>query len=290
MSKKIWTKEKCLEEALKYSSRKELLNNCLMAYHAAQRQGFLDEVCSHMSYLKCKHNTWTFENCKKEALKYNHKRDFTKCAPSAYQIARVKGWLKEICAHMKPLNNLYQRDVYCIRSLISEDIYIGLSVNAKDRYTDHLRKPAKKVSLLLKIPHTLEILDKKLSPDEAAQKEKDYIKMYRDLGYTVLNTTEGGELGKHNAKWNYEIIKTAVSTVKTRTEFHRTYPGAADVASKKGWLEELLKDLPNKNEPEIDFFGHSYTIAEISEQLNIPHQKLYQRYRTGKRNFDLIKP
>lgn len=290
MSKKIWTKEKCLEEALKYSSRKELLNNCLMAYHAAQRQGFLDEICSHMPRLKRKLNTWTFENCRNEALKYNHKRDFIKGSPSTYQIARVKGWLKEICTHMKPLNNLYQRDVYCIRSTISEDIYIGLSVNAEYRYTDHLRKPTKKVAALLKTPHILEILDKKLLPDEAAEKEKYYIQMYKDLGYTVLNTTKGGELGKHDSKWNYETIKNAVNTIKTRTEFHKTYPGAANVASKKGWLEELLKPLPNKNEPEINFFGYLYTISEISKQLNISRKKLYQRYKSGKRNFDLIKP
>ena len=118
--------------------------------------------------------------------------------------------------------------------------------------------------------------------------EKYYIQMYKDLGYTVLNTTKGGELGKHDSKWNYETIKNAVNTIKTRTEFHKTYPGAANVASKKGWLEELLKPLPNKNEPEINFFGHLYTISEISKQLNISRKKLYQRYKSGKRNFDFV--
>jgi hypothetical protein len=43
-----WTKEKCHEEALKYSSKTELRQNTSTAYSIAFKNGWLDEICSHM--------------------------------------------------------------------------------------------------------------------------------------------------------------------------------------------------------------------------------------------------
>lgn len=40
------------------------------------------------------------EKCKKEALKYNYRGEFKKCSPNAYDTARKKKWLDEICSHM----------------------------------------------------------------------------------------------------------------------------------------------------------------------------------------------
>ena len=43
-----WTKEKCLEEALKYNSRTDFFNSNGSAYNRSIRNGWLDEICSHM--------------------------------------------------------------------------------------------------------------------------------------------------------------------------------------------------------------------------------------------------
>lgn len=45
--KGYWTKEKCHEAALKYSSRIEFFQNDTNAYNKAQKNGWLNEICSH---------------------------------------------------------------------------------------------------------------------------------------------------------------------------------------------------------------------------------------------------
>lgn len=49
--KLIWTKEKCKEEALKYESRVEFQRLNRTAYNKAWKNGWLDDICSHMSIL-----------------------------------------------------------------------------------------------------------------------------------------------------------------------------------------------------------------------------------------------
>ena len=58
----------------------------------------IDDICSHMvsGYIK-----WTYEKCKEDAMKYNKRNDFKKKSNSAYNSARLNGWLEDICSHMK---------------------------------------------------------------------------------------------------------------------------------------------------------------------------------------------
>ena len=44
----VWTKEKCLEEALKYKTKKEFQMGSKNAYYGAHRHGWIDEICTHM--------------------------------------------------------------------------------------------------------------------------------------------------------------------------------------------------------------------------------------------------
>jgi hypothetical protein len=42
-----WTKEKCSDEALKCKTRSEYFKNS-PSYHSARKNGWIDEICSHM--------------------------------------------------------------------------------------------------------------------------------------------------------------------------------------------------------------------------------------------------
>jgi hypothetical protein len=46
---------------------------------------------------------WSFENCKKEALKYNYKKDFRNNCKGAYNKALKNKWIDDICSHMNEL-------------------------------------------------------------------------------------------------------------------------------------------------------------------------------------------
>jgi predicted GIY-YIG superfamily endonuclease len=93
----IWTKEKCVSEALKYKTRTEYNEKSKGSYLSAYRNGWLDEICSHM-IIKWKY--WNFKNCGTEALKYITRNEFQIKSRTSYDYARKKGWLNEICQHM----------------------------------------------------------------------------------------------------------------------------------------------------------------------------------------------
>jgi len=96
-----WTKEKCHEEALKYSKRNDFFKNSPGVYSKCIRNKWLDDVCSHMSSKKYKpHGYWTKEKCRIEALKYKTKKDFRKLSV-AYSICVQNKWIVELCFHMK---------------------------------------------------------------------------------------------------------------------------------------------------------------------------------------------
>ena len=98
--KPIWTKERCREEALKYTTRKDFLNNSASAYRIAQRKGWLEEVCAGLLYVQKPVGYWTKSRCHSLSKKFQHRNDFYKNDPTAYRTAQRHGWLDDICSHM----------------------------------------------------------------------------------------------------------------------------------------------------------------------------------------------
>ena len=95
-----WPKERCLEEAKKYKTRMDFKKNASAAYKVSCQQGWINEVCGHMTQLQQPRGFWTKERCHKEALKYTTKVDFRAGCHSAYQTASREGWVNDICSHM----------------------------------------------------------------------------------------------------------------------------------------------------------------------------------------------
>ncbi len=93
----IWTKESCLEEALKYKTRSDFHKSSSGCYDAAQKNGWREEACAHMIKLKTRRDK---RNCIKVALKYKTRGEFVKLSKGFYAAARRNGWLDEVCAHM----------------------------------------------------------------------------------------------------------------------------------------------------------------------------------------------
>lgn len=53
---------------------------------------------------------WTYDNCKKEALKYKYRNDFRINSKSAYRISQKNNWLNEICEHMNYKYNKWTKE------------------------------------------------------------------------------------------------------------------------------------------------------------------------------------
>ena len=96
MSKDSWTKERIQEAAKKYSTRSEFANGNRGAYMKAQREGWLNEVCSFMVSPTKPKGFWTEERLFELAKEYKSRADFYKNEPSAYRIACLRGWIDKV--------------------------------------------------------------------------------------------------------------------------------------------------------------------------------------------------
>lgn len=97
MPKGYWTKEKITELSLGFSVRNHFRMKHRAAYERAMKNGWLDEICSHMKEVV----RWTKETCQQEASKYKTRKDFKLGSGSAYECARRNKWLNDLCSKMK---------------------------------------------------------------------------------------------------------------------------------------------------------------------------------------------
>ena len=91
-----WTKAKCKEAADKFSKRIDFQKGNPAAHSAAFKNGWLDEVCSHMSYNEFEPTKWTKQICAELAKQYKTRGKFKANNSSAYKIALKHKWLDEI--------------------------------------------------------------------------------------------------------------------------------------------------------------------------------------------------
>jgi hypothetical protein len=171
-----WTDELLRQEALKYTTKKDFLNNSQSAYKTAKSRGIFNDIIQHMDRVKVwsydeafvesqKYrnkqdfknspaysqslrngwindffsNTiikWTKDIAHQEALKYGTKIEFKKGSPKAYSAAHTHGWVDDITKHMVPVGNLYERMVY-VYEFPDNYVYIGLTSDKKRRHKDH---------------------------------------------------------------------------------------------------------------------------------------------------------
>lgn len=101
-----WTKEKCREEALKYTRRVDFKNGSPSAYATAGAKRWLKEITSHIeTNQKYSGGYWTEERCAAEALKYDTPQKFKNGSVSAYSILQKAGLLEKYCSHMEKIES-----------------------------------------------------------------------------------------------------------------------------------------------------------------------------------------
>lgn len=94
-----WTYDLCIQEAQKYETRTELLNNCSSAYSKAAKEGWLDEIFNDhpnkgLSIVRTPLDISDEEFCAQEAKKYKYRKDFKKYSSGCYKRACKNGWIK----------------------------------------------------------------------------------------------------------------------------------------------------------------------------------------------------
>ena len=95
--KLYWNFEAVKIEAKKYQYRSDFCIGSNGAYDSAKRNGWMDEVCSHME----KKKKWTKKKLIAEAKKYKTRKEFRLKKGGAYRQASDQKILDEICSHME---------------------------------------------------------------------------------------------------------------------------------------------------------------------------------------------
>ena len=98
-----WTLERCIEDARQYQTKTQWASARRSGYTVASKNGWLDQCTSHMNADMRKvsvQRVWTYERCLELARSCSTRAEFKRASGSAYQRARLKGWLEECCSHM----------------------------------------------------------------------------------------------------------------------------------------------------------------------------------------------
>ena len=86
-----WDYDKCFNEAIKYSSRREFKEENDSAYRNAIKNGWIDEY----TWFTKPNKKWTYQTCLEESKKYFTRGEFALGCSGAYHVARENNWLDE---------------------------------------------------------------------------------------------------------------------------------------------------------------------------------------------------
>jgi hypothetical protein len=196
---------------------------------------------------------WTFENCKKEALKYSTKTEFKRNNMSAYVISIRNGWMKDISQHMLSFGNKYNRCIYAYE-FPDNYVYVGLTYNINERQNNrnsHLNDSVSKhISKTGSIPTRKQLTDY-IEVKMASKLEGKYLENYRNDGWHILNIAKTGGIGGNTLFWTKEKCINAAKQCKTRSEFHEKYRGAYSASIKNKWINEINLILKLNKGPKI---------------------------------------
>lgn len=195
---------------------------------------------------------WSYEKCKEEALKYDTKRDFRNQSNSAYQTAKRKKFLNEICNHMIPLGNYNKKIVYSYE-FTDNYVYVGLTYNIIKRNLEHLndiKSPVYKHIIKTNLIPTKKILTSDFIDILMAKTYENYwIDTYRSKGWILLNKAKGGALGGNKIYWTYEKCYNEALKYKTRYEFEKKSGSAYNSALKNNWLILITTHMIKTQKP-----------------------------------------
>lgn len=215
-----WTKEQCIEAALKYKSVTEWrLSEDKRTYFAARDHRWLSECCAHMNKIRGGYKPrWTLEQCKEQALQFKSVIEWCNGCSSFYT-ARAQGWVDLCTGHMTFKNNKPWHGIEWTKELCIEDAKKYSTVSA-------WRKDRRGVYSIAVDNGWLE---------ECSAHFKDY------------------------HIWTFEACQVEAKKHPTRAGWRANCKHSYRAAKKKGWLDIIFPKRPDPTKEECLFEAKKYS-------------------------------
>jgi hypothetical protein len=104
-----WTRERCLNDAQGFPTRRAWCQGSPSGYNAALIKGWLEDCCAHMTSKNKPHGYWSLERCREDAKRFQTRGAWQKGSRLAYDAAYSKDWLDLCCGHMPMPRNHKKR-------------------------------------------------------------------------------------------------------------------------------------------------------------------------------------
>ena len=240
--------EICKIYALKYTTRSEFKKYSQVLYNFSRKNGWLDEVCSHMFFnKKLPSGYWTFEKCQIEALKYNSRSEFKKKSFVAYNKSRKNGWLDKITNHIVIRFGSHKKCIYIV-TFADESIYIGKTCDFDRRCLEHITgksiysKQSRYSSVYEHIKKCgtqpiFKILHNYTDSSTAAELEAKEVENYKLNGYNLLNKVKPSK--NSETKYTMEICLEKLMMCENLKDFRKKYKNHMNAAYINGWMSHM---------------------------------------------------
>ena len=248
--KNYWTKERCYNEASKYNNRTNFQKNNTSAYISSRKNGWLNDICSHMVEKIKPDGYWSKEVCQRESLKYNSRSEFNKNSPKAYQQSWLNGWLNDICSHMQIIGDKYKRCIY-VYEFSDDSAYIGLTFNIDKRHSNHITNTSSPVFKKIKenISYQRKILTDYINVEKSKKLESFYVDEYKKNNWIILNKAKTGGVGGKFIKWTKEKCQEEALKYNTRHELEKNNGSSYHVIIKNKWDNEMFSHMTRTQKP-----------------------------------------
>ena len=195
-------------------------------------------------------NYWTFERCRKEALKYETKSLFEKNNPTAYSKAVKSKWINHICKHMIILWKKIKKE-----ECISASLKCKSRQEFKDNFPSEYRAALNNnfIECFHHLPtKTGRFWTFEKCKDEALKyNHKSDLKRVAPKVYDAIIRNKWVNLfdhmtrsNPHNKKWGKISCMEESLKYNSRGEFAKKSDSAYRASLKNGWLDEFF---PKKN-------------------------------------------
>lgn len=241
-----WTDERIEQVVGKYENFSAFRDAEKSLFTLLCTLGRLEEFTAHLHRDRKENGYWTKDRCAEAAEQCGTRSDFIKQFPAASDAAYRNGWINDICGHMEIAGSAMSRAVYVIKAIGKNEIYVGLSANAKRRYRGHVVNPMPHILPLVSAPHRFRIVASYRPVREAIDLERRLIAHFQRKGWAVVNIREGGEAGANPRKWTMQALRDVASQCATRGDLFRSHCGAYDAAHQRGVLDQIFADHDNR--------------------------------------------